>query len=235
LKKIIESDGFIASLLLLIFLIFPIRSYAGIYAYIPNAGSNNVSVIRTSDNTVTATVPVGTTPIGVSVSPDGRKVYVANQSSNTISVISTTNNTVTATFPFNNPEGVSVSPDGTKVYVANYGNGSNNVSVIRSSDNTVTATVPVGSNPYGVSVSPDGTKVYVANYGSNNVSVIRTSDNTVIATVPVGIQPYSLGNFIATVPEPSPASIPTLSEWTQMALAFMTFGLLFWCQKRESV
>jgi hypothetical protein len=36
-------------------------------------------------------------------------------------------------------------------------------------------------------------------------------------------------------PAPAPASVPTLSEWTQIALAFMTFGLLFWYQKRESV
>ena len=80
-----------------------------------------------------------------------------------------------------------------------------------------------------------GTYAYVANSTSNDVSVIRTSDNTVIATVGVGTGPISFGNFIATVPEPSPASIPTLSEWTQIALAFMTFGLLFWYQKRESV
>lgn len=32
-----------------------------------------------------------------------------------------------------------------------------------------------------------------------------------------------------------PASVPILSEWTQMALAFMSFGLVFWYQRRESV
>ena len=40
--------------------------------------------------------------------------------------------------------------------------------------------------------------------------------------------------LVASSPTP-PASIPTLSEWTQIALAFMTFGLLFWHQKRETV
>ena len=49
-------------------------------AYIPNFASNNVSVIDTASNTVTATIPVGIGPQGVAVTPDGRKVYVANQS-----------------------------------------------------------------------------------------------------------------------------------------------------------
>jgi len=38
-------------------------------AYVTNAGSDNVSVIRTSDNTVVATVPVGLEPSGVAVTP----------------------------------------------------------------------------------------------------------------------------------------------------------------------
>ena len=176
------------SVLGLLISIFAFSSNAGTFAYVPNAGSNNVSVIDTSNNTVTATVGVGILPQGVSVSPDGTKVYVANTIGGTVSVIRTSDNTVTATVGVGHlPKGVSVSPDGTKVYVAN--SSSNNVSVIDTSNNTVTATVSVGTNPYGVSVSPDGTKVYVANYGSNNVSVIRTSDNTVIATVTVGTHP----------------------------------------------
>ena len=45
-------------------------------AYITNASSNNVSVIDTATNTVTATIPVGVEPIGVAVSPNGSRVYV---------------------------------------------------------------------------------------------------------------------------------------------------------------
>ncbi|MGI8568926.1 MAG: hypothetical protein ACR2KT_07580 [Methylocella sp.] len=36
-----------------------------IYAYVTNAGSNNVSVIDEPSKTVVATVPVGTSPFGV--------------------------------------------------------------------------------------------------------------------------------------------------------------------------
>jgi YVTN family beta-propeller protein len=36
---------------------------------------DNVSVIDTATNTVTATVPAGLLPFGVAVTPDGSKVY----------------------------------------------------------------------------------------------------------------------------------------------------------------
>jgi len=124
----------------------------GALAYVTNAGSNNVSVIQTSDNTVVATVAVGSTPNGVAVTPDGTVAYVANVNSNNVSVIRTSDNTVVATVAVGIfPVGVAVTPDGAFAYVANAG--SDDVSVIRTSDNTVVATVAVGSNPVDVAVA----------------------------------------------------------------------------------
>jgi YVTN family beta-propeller protein len=71
-------------------------------------------VIATASNTVVATVPVGKSPLGVAITPDGNHVYVANNFSNyparsqTVSVIETTGNTVMTTvavgsFPFGVP------------------------------------------------------------------------------------------------------------------------------------
>jgi YVTN family beta-propeller protein len=45
-----------------------------VYAYIPNVNSNNVSVIDTSTNAVTATVTVGSNPSGVATTPNGAYV-----------------------------------------------------------------------------------------------------------------------------------------------------------------
>src|ERR1700738_3527219 len=66
------------------------------FAYVANADpiSNNVSVIDTATTTVATTVAVGTAPLGVAVTPDGKHVYVANQGSSSVSVIETTGNTV---------------------------------------------------------------------------------------------------------------------------------------------
>jgi YVTN family beta-propeller protein len=90
------------------------------FAYIANSGSNNVSVIDSSTNTVVATVTVGNSPHGVAVTPDNTHVYVTNDGSDTVSVIDTSTNTVVATVTVGDePFGVAVTPDGS--FVANQG------------------------------------------------------------------------------------------------------------------
>src|SRR5215471_7831263 len=160
-------------------------------AYITNFPANTVSVIATASNTVTATIPVGTHPRGVAVTPDGITVYVANEGANTVSVIATASNTVTAVILVgNDPFGVAVTPDGSTVYVANTFD--NTVSVIPTASNMVTAVIPVGSGPFGVAVTPDGSTVYVTNDRDGTVSVIDTTSNTVTATIPVDIFPVGV-------------------------------------------
>ena len=158
------------------------------FAYITNAESNNVSVIDTTTNKVTATIPVGSNPMGVAISPDGTKVYVVNAHSNDVSIIDTATNIVIATVPVgSSPKGVAVSSNGKKVYVVNAQ--SNDISIIGTVNNTVTATVNAGKSPVGVAVSPNEKKVYVTNEGDNTVSVVDTSTKAVTATVPVGNGP----------------------------------------------
>jgi len=78
-----------------------------------------VSVINTDTNAIT-TIPVGSGPVGVAVSPDGSLLYVTNAWDNTVSVISTATAAVVTTIPVGtNPCGAAVSADGTHVYVTN--------------------------------------------------------------------------------------------------------------------
>ena len=181
----------ILGLMALVLLMLVSIAGASPFAYITNTFDNNVSVIDTATNNVTAIVPVGPNPYGVAVSSDGTKVYVTNLGvkytyDGTVSVIDTTTNTVTATVPVGNyPKGVAVNPDGTKVYVAN--SGGNNVSVIDTVTNNVIAAVNVGNGPEGIVVNPDGTKVYVTNWNTHNVSVIDAASNTVVANIPVDV------------------------------------------------
>jgi YVTN family beta-propeller protein len=71
----------------------------GSRAYVANSGSGTVSVITTSNNTVSKTITVGTNPVSIASSSDSSKVYVANRDSNTISVIRTTDDTVVMNAP----------------------------------------------------------------------------------------------------------------------------------------
>jgi YVTN family beta-propeller protein len=129
-------------------------------AYITNFdATGTVSVINTATNKVTATIPVGSYPFGVAVSPNGARVYVANNGSETVSVIDTVTNQVIANIRTRGSVGIAASQDGRRVYGANIGD--QTVSVIDATTNTLIANVPVGLYPYGVAVTPDSRKVYI--------------------------------------------------------------------------
>lgn len=164
----------------------PITIAGVAYTYVANQGDATVSVIRLSDRTVIATIPVGSEPYGLAaVTISGiTYVYVANTGSNTVSVINTSTNTVAATIEV----GVKpyyVAAIGSKVYVTN--SLSNTVSVIDAFTNSVTATIAVGTYPRGIKAS--GTDLYVANYGDpnysggNSITVINSLTNTVTHTI----------------------------------------------------
>lgn len=220
MKKVISK-------LILVVAFFLITNAKGQNAYIPNYGDNVVYVINIATNTITDVIPVGNTPIGVSVSPDGNWVYIANNGDTTVSVISTATNTVTATITVGaNPWGIAVSPDGSTVYVAN--DSSNTVSVISTATNMVTATIPVGTQPIGLAILPDGSKVYVLNDVNNTVSVITTATNLVNATIPVGNGPFA----VCVSPDGSKVyvanqydnSVNVISTATNTVIATITVG-----------
>ncbi len=175
---------------LLVFTSFQ-AALAAPFAYVTNADSNNLSVLDISTNTVVTTIPVGSGPSGVAVSPAGTRVYVTNVISNDLSVIDTALKTVVATIPvLPAPVGIAINPAGTRVYVAN--NISGHVTVIDAMTNTVLGSVISGSIPYGVAVHPSGNRVYVTNSGEDTVSVIDTATLAVLKKIPVGVQPYGI-------------------------------------------
>ena len=64
--------------------------------YVANVGGSSVSVIDPTTNAVVATIPVGSYPVGVAITPDYSQAWVVNEGSNNVSVISTATNTVAA-------------------------------------------------------------------------------------------------------------------------------------------
>ena len=125
-------------------------------AYVTNQNSNNVSVIDTATNAVVGSpIPVGTSPEGVAITPNGAFAYVANQNSNSVSVINTATNAVVGS-PIavgNGPAGVAITPNGAFAYVTNFS--SNSVSVINTATNAVVGSpIPVGTTPQGVAICP---------------------------------------------------------------------------------
>jgi YVTN family beta-propeller protein len=119
-------------------------------AYVTNGGHDTVAVIDTATHDVTTTVDVGLDPVGVAVSPDGRRVFVTNHAG-TVSVIDASTNTVVDTITVGtDPFGVAFSPDGSVALVTN--SGSDTVSVIDTVTNAVRTEIPVGHQPFGLAI-----------------------------------------------------------------------------------
>ncbi|MFF4018282.1 protein kinase [Streptomyces sp. NPDC001843] len=142
-----------------------------------------------------SSIPVGNSPGGVAVSPDGRRAYATNYfDPASVSVIDTaTDRTAGKPIPVGDkPQGVAISPDGRRAYVAN--SGSDSVSVIdTATDRTVGNPIKVGKNPIRLAVSQDGRRAYAANAGSDSVSVIDTAtDRTLGDPIPVGDNPQGV-------------------------------------------
>ena len=55
-----------------------------------NVEDHTVSVINLDKRAVTATIPVGTSPTSITVTPDGGKAYVTNLDDGTVQVLKLT-------------------------------------------------------------------------------------------------------------------------------------------------
>lgn len=171
---------------------------APFFAYVTALGSNTVSIINTTTDTVVATVSVGDGPFAVGVSSDRKRVYVANHFDATVSIIDGVTHSVIATLSVGpEPIGVGVSPDGTKAYIASAGSevGAGSVSVIDAATNQVIATIPLPAGPFAAAVSGDGQCLYVGSQSNGGeVFVIDTATNQVVGSIalPTGSGPDSL-------------------------------------------
>ena len=157
----------------------PRNCYAEAFAYIPNNGDNNLSVIKVPDRSDQGVINVGANPYGVAFSDE--YLYVSNTSDNTVSVISLSSNNVTDTLSAgNSPRGISAAFDGSYIYIANYSD--NTLSIIDTSDNS-RISLPVGDGPLGAALSPDEDYLYVTNNSDDSLSIISADTNELFGTI----------------------------------------------------
>ncbi len=144
-------------------------------AYIASTAANAVTVVDTATASVLATVPVGTGPTRVAITPDGTRAYVSNRDSGSVSVIDTTTDTVVATIEVGaSPAALAVTPDGQHVYVMR---ADGVVQVIDRFLDSVIAKIEVPGKEGGIAMAPDGTRAYVA---AGPISVIDTRTHTLL-------------------------------------------------------
>lgn len=177
--------------------------------YVTNVLRDSVSVIDTAKNEVTTTIPVGHSPRGIAISPDGATAYVTAATDDEVTVVDTTTNAVTMTVPVGkSPQGVAVIPDGTKVYVVNSLDDS--VTVLNTATKQVVTTIPVGQEPQAIAFAPDGKTAYVTNFADNTVSVLNTTTDAVLSTVELGAKKGP--NGIAVTPDGKRAIVVNFAD-----------------------
>ncbi len=122
--------------------------------YVANTGDNTVSVFDAASVAsgppatipLLATVPVGTTPIGVAALPDGNVFYVANAGSDSVTVVSAHSFSVLTTVALPtgaNPVWIASEPTSSKIYVAD--KGTTETTIIQTANNTITQNMPAPS------------------------------------------------------------------------------------------
>jgi YVTN family beta-propeller protein len=148
-----------------------------------NFDAATVSFIDVPPNRVTATIPVGDGPIGITISADGSTAYVANFHSASVSVISTIERRVVDTIAVQgSANGVALSPDGSLLFATDTFTGT--VAVIDTAARALIHIVPAPPQPAGVAVAADS-RAFVANFGADFVSVVDPSLGEVVAKIPL--------------------------------------------------
>ena len=128
-------------------------SDAGI-GFIPSESVGKLNVIDTVNYKVlkTITLPEGSRPMGVKLSPNGKMLYVSNGRGGTISVIDSHTYAILNTIKVGTrPWGIALSPDGKFLYSAN--GPSDDVSVVDLAANKEVARVKAGSGPWSIAVA----------------------------------------------------------------------------------
>jgi len=158
------------------------------YLYIPNLGSDTLSLLNTETDEIEKHISVGKKPEGVAVHPSGAFLYVANQDENNVFVLSTEHHGLLSRYPIGDlPVRFVFSPDGTLAFTAN--RLSHDVSVIDTQRHREIKRIPVGRWPGGIVFNPTGARAYVANNKTNDVSVIDTQSLKEIGRIEAGIHP----------------------------------------------
>ena len=167
------------SLLLIIFGFAFASSALAQSLFCPARYADEVAVIDTSTNQVITQIPVGSFPIRVAMTPNGRKAFISNGLSASISVLDTVTRTNTATIPVSAIPGESaVTPDGRRLFVVHQGglDGGCPVDVIDTATNQIITTVFLpGDWAKHILFTPDGRSAYVANFSRGEVDVIDTT------------------------------------------------------------
>ncbi|MGZ9818058.1 beta-propeller fold lactonase family protein [Peribacillus simplex] len=156
--------------------------------YIANIDVNTVTIVDNQTKKVKAEIPVGKSPVQLTLSPDENKLYVSCRYDDKIDIISIEKEKVVDSLDVGiEPYGVVTSQDGKRLYAANQR--SSTISVIDLSKKKVESEIEVGDRPRTIAITADGNKLYVPHYLEGKISVINTEKDEVKKVIDLADSP----------------------------------------------
>jgi|HubBroStandDraft_6_1064221.scaffolds.fasta_scaffold03601_5 YVTN family beta-propeller protein len=175
---------------------------------------HGIDVIDVRTQKVIQSIPLKTTWLGMTWSPDGHTLYVSGGNATGSKNIAAS---MAPVYEYTYKAGrLSEQPTGSLVetidpklvwwsgvaylpakhwlYAANRGTGwgPSNVVVFDAKTREIVTRIPVEINPYQTVLTKDGRRLFVSNWASQSVSVIDTETNRVIRTLHVGMNPNDM-------------------------------------------
>jgi len=133
---------------------------------------------------------VGTQPVHVAATPDGRRLFVTDFGGQDVSVVdAATWSTVKQIAVPDRPHAIVLSPDGRYAYVSCYGGDA--IAVLDTANATLAATIhfAFAAAPYGIALSADGRYLYASDNLNGRLLVVDTRSRSLVATVGIGQKP----------------------------------------------
>jgi YVTN family beta-propeller protein len=136
----------------------------GQYLFVACYGGGSISVVRASDWTVTATVPVSEHVADLAVSPDGSRLYVGTTAMHVYVVSTATNAVIDSIRTHTNPWRVVLDQAGAYLYVGTSSTGGDGSRIlkVRTADNMVVDSFDLNQGTTALTLKPDGSGLYVS-------------------------------------------------------------------------
>ncbi len=176
-------------------------------AYVVNGTSNNLSVVRLSDNAATAEIALNgaTYPHHISINSAKTKLAVAITSTDLsgghaghggatsglkVLIIDATTGTIDKEIALAKlPHNAIFNSSGTELWLGQMDTVQSQVLVYKTSDWTLQNTINVGKGLSEVTFSNDGSMAFACNTMSKTVTMIDANSKGIMATIPVGADP----------------------------------------------
>ncbi|MFI5265981.1 MAG: beta-propeller fold lactonase family protein [Chloroflexota bacterium] len=165
------------------------------------ASDGNLFLPSGPDETVTAldaggqplaTLPVGSSPHDIAVSPDAHWAYQPNSGSHAVTIIDAQRRSVAGEIKVGlGPGHIAFTADSRFAFVAN--TLSDDVSVVDVGSHEVVGTIPAGVGAHMPVLSHDGTRGYVADFAADDLTVWDVEKREALGSIPVGIYPHAFG------------------------------------------